>query len=356
MSQFAANATPPIMATAQAVPVQAPDTAGLGVNVNAAAHFLQQSNWPEGLANLMIDGIHKTCYRIFIVDDSGSMGHGDGNKLQTTSRGLHVHKIRRTRWAEMVEAIKFHAAFAEAANAPSEFRLLNNGNPIVVGGGLDTRQNAMILNSLLDGSPGGMTPLCRHVAEVVVRVKSMEHQLKANGQKVSLTIFTDGKSSDGDVSKALEPLSYLPVRVIIRLCTDDDSVVNYWNHVDDNIELQMDCLDDLFGENDEVRSKNRWLTYGVPLHRLREFGCHLKEFDLLDETKLSESQIRTVIAHVLGGPLESYPHPSMDKKRFLKYVKEKLVQSPMTICPEKKVMRPWIRTQHLPGAGACTIS
>ncbi len=31
---------------------------------------------------------------------------------------------------------------------------------------------------------------------------------------------------------------------------------------------------------------------GEPLHRLREFGCSVKELDLLDETKLSLDQIR----------------------------------------------------------------
>ncbi len=201
-----------------------------------------------------------------------------------------------------------------------------------------------------------MTPLCKHVKEVVTRVQSMKQQLQQSGQWVSLTIFTDGKSSDGDVSKALKPLSYLPIRVIIRLCTDDDSVVNYWNNVDDNLELQMDCLDDLFGENDEVRSKNRWLTYGVPLHRIREFGCHLKEFDLLDEAVLNDSQIRTVIANVLGGPEGNYPHPSMGRRQFYDYVKDRLAESPMAMCPEKKQTKPWIRLHHLPGGGSCIIS
>ena len=35
---------------------------------------------------------------------------------------------------------------------------------------------------------------------------------------------------------------------------------------------------------------------GEPLHRLREFGIDIKEFDLLDETKLSLEQIRVVCA------------------------------------------------------------
>ena len=51
--------------------------------------------------------------------------------------------------------------------------------------------------------------------------KSMEQELRQSGQSVIVTIFTDGRATDGDVSVALRPLSKLPVRLVIRLCTDD---------------------------------------------------------------------------------------------------------------------------------------
>ena len=40
---------------------------------------------------------------------------------------------------------------------------------------------------------------------------------------------SDGAATDGDVSEAMKPLQNLPVWVVVRLCTDDDSVVQYWN-------------------------------------------------------------------------------------------------------------------------------
>jgi hypothetical protein len=43
-----------------------------------------------------------------------------------------------------------------------------------------------------------------------------------------------------------------------------------------------------------VNSFNSWLTYGEPLHRLREGGVHIKEMDLIDEAKLSFDEMRHI--------------------------------------------------------------
>ena len=59
----------------------------------------------------------------------------------------------------------------------------------------------------------------------------------------------------------------------------------------------MDVLDDLSGEGLEIyNAGNTWLTYGEPLHRLREFGSHIREMDLIDECRLTSEQMRIVCA------------------------------------------------------------
>ena len=51
---------------------------------------------------------------------------------------------------------------------------------------------------------------------------------------------------------AMRPLEQLPVWVVIRLCTDEDKMVNYWNNIDSAIELNMDVIDDPHGEAKEI--------------------------------------------------------------------------------------------------------
>jgi hypothetical protein len=92
----------------------------------------------------------------------------------------------------------------------------------------------------------------------------------------------------------MRPLRHLPVWLVVRLCTDDSTIADFWNDIDKVLELNMDVLDDMASEAKEIEAHNSWLTYGEPLHRLREFGVTVKEFDLLDEAPLPFEQLRKV--------------------------------------------------------------
>ena len=47
-------------------------------------------------------------------------------------------------------------------------------------------------------------------------------------------------------------LKNLPVWVVIRLCTNDNSMTQYWNGIDSEVELNMDVIDDPLGEAKEI--------------------------------------------------------------------------------------------------------
>lgn len=76
--------------------------------------------------------------------------------------------------------------------------------------------------------------------------------------------------------------------------------ISYWNNIDSQLEVQMDVLDDLMGEAQEIHKVNPWLTYCDTLHRMREFGVSLKEFDTLDESRLSHEMLRKVCCVIFG--------------------------------------------------------
>jgi hypothetical protein len=196
--------------------------------------------------------------------------------------------VKCTRFEELAEALRFHAGFAQAAAAPTEFRFLNALSPVRIGFDpmQDTSAHDLFINQL-NNYPSGGTPLCRHINEIAYDISQRAEQLRSAGQKACLIIATDGESSDGDVASALRPLKDLPVWVVIRLCTNEDNIVDYWNNIDSVLELNMDVLDDHSGEAKEIHKVNPFLIYGEALHRMREFGVSMKEFDLIDEKTLS---------------------------------------------------------------------
>eukprot|EP00607_Mallomonas_marina_P010053 CAMPEP_0182419714 /NCGR_PEP_ID=MMETSP1167-20130531/4103_1 /TAXON_ID=2988 /ORGANISM="Mallomonas Sp, Strain CCMP3275" /LENGTH=253 /DNA_ID=CAMNT_0024594777 /DNA_START=260 /DNA_END=1018 /DNA_ORIENTATION=- len=248
-----------------------------------------------------------------------------------------------SRWIELYDSLKFHAQLANSANTITEFHFLNFSNPIIVG--LRDEDGAGISEAIAtfkNLTPSGSTPLCRHIESVVFKIKKLRPQLLANNQKAVVTIATDGESTDGNIVDALKPLKKLPVVVVVRLCTNSKDVIDYWNNVDADLDLKIDVLDDCRGEADTVYKYNKWLTYGKPLHRLREIGIRFKELDFLDRGKLSHDQMRSMCALLVSdGKSSELPDPKSDWKAFYDAVQDRVKASPMVYCPRTNKMKPW---------------
>jgi hypothetical protein len=313
---------------------------------NNAKQYLNHHGWPTGMQNALLKSTAKVPLRFFIIDDSGSMITNDGHML--TGVGSKTKLVPCTRWKELTQAMKFHVGLAKAARAPSEFRLLNGAPPILVGGNNPQEEIGIsTLNIAFDDAPRGGTPLCKHIVEVVNEILPIAGTLRQNSQRVVVVIATDGESSDGDITACLRPLERLPVYLVIRLCTDDPKIVDYWNTIDASLELDMDVLDDFASESEEIMSVNNWITYGEPLHRFREFGSHIKELDVLDEASLSIDQMMNTVSMILDTPINRLPHPSVDWNRFIEVVVSENNKLPKIWNPSKKSMTTWIDPKNL---------
>jgi len=323
-----------------------PSGGNFSVNELALREYLTSFDWPNGLQESLIKGLTKTPMRFMIIDDSGSMAASDGHRL--VGKGSQTKLVECTRWSEICDSMRFHAGLAESACAPTEFRLLNGLPPLMLGlGGDNDGSNMHRLLSAFEQSPSGGTPLCSHIGEVIQQIQRAEQQLRSSGSKAVVVIATDGESSDGDLAAAMRPLKSLPVWVVVRLCTDNDKIVNYWNNIDQELELDMDVLDDMCSEAQEVTSNNPWLTYAEPIHRLREFGIPIKELDLLDESKLSIDQLQGMMAIIFGGKKNDYPHPGAGWPEFMHVIRERNRGEKSIWCPVRKQVSNWIKEDKL---------
>ena len=311
-------------------------------NEEACRRFLLANGWTTGLSTSLLKTLAKVPVRFVVCDDSGSMLTSDGH------RRLGQKMVTCSRWAELTQSLKFHAELAETARAPTCFHLLNNAEPVLIGRHDDGGKAYQIFIDILENeSPGGDTPLCGVIREIAAKISELESELRANGQKAAVIICSDGESSDGDVAEALRPLQHLPCWVVIRLCTDHEEIVKYWNNIDENLELEMDVLDDIESEAREIAANNQWLVYTEPLHRIREFGCAtVKELDLIDESALNAEQMGVVVELLLGGS-DTLPHPEVDFDKFIRVVEARLRATPAEYCTIERKSKPPVSIRGL---------
>jgi hypothetical protein len=132
----------------------------------------------------------------------------------------------------------------------------------------------------------------------------MAPAVKATGQRVAITIATDGMPTNEEgyggedqrqtFVKALRMLEGLPVWVVIRLCTDDKMISDLYNNLDASLELSVDVLDDFTAEAEEIHEHD-----------------HL--FDLIDERPFIKSEVRDYCATMFGeSKMDGVPDPSMN--------------------------------------------
>jgi len=293
---------------------------------------LQERGFPEGLAKQLALNTVQFPLRFWVIDNSGSMIAADGQRLVGDKRDSKIYRsVICTRWKELQETVIHHAELAALLEAPKIFRFLNNTG---VG---DGSQEFVVQNfedferaqeTLQEVSPDGGTPLTNHIRAIRERIGEWTSKLLIYNQKVVVVIATDGLPTDtvgveGDnhteeFVAELKELLKLPVWLVIRLCTNERKVVDFYNELDNKLEMSIEVIDDLVKEAREIHGYNKWLTYTIPLQRLRESGFKHRLFDLLDERKLTHNEMRSYCMFLFGKDyFEGVPDPEIDMDSFL---------------------------------------
>jgi len=299
---------------------------------------LRQQGYTDGLAKEMLLFTKAFPLRFWVVDNSGSMSAVDGKRLVNTKNQNTIKMVTCSRWKEIQETVEYHAQMAGLLEAPTIFRLLNNpGNQVgpqefsvaTTGPELIQRDLQVARDVMQRGSPMGVTPLASHINEIRQHVHELSPSLFAQGRRVAIILATDGMptneygisddSSKAVFTQALRSLEGLPVWIVIRLCTDEESIVNFYNDIDAQLELSIEVLDDFIGEAEEVHAVNPWLNYTLVIHRMREMGVQNRLFDLLDERRFTRSEVCDFCRILFGvQSFDGIPDPEVDFEAFMK--------------------------------------
>lgn len=215
--------------------------------------------------------------------------------------------------------------------------------------------------------PSGVTPLTEHVHSIYDTVRAMAPSL--NGKQVVVCLATDGMPTDAlgyggpratqDFEQALRRLQSLPIWLVVRLCTDEQDVVDYYGKLDENLEWNMEVLDDFTSEAKEVHRYNPWLNYGLPLHRCREAGFRHRLFDLLDERALTREEMVDFLRLLLGD--HEWKDPHVEWEAFVKQIRTVVSQEGKQWDPVRRRAMDWIHVNRLnsryrPGANSVGVA
>ena len=90
------------------------------------------------------------------------------------------------------------------------------------------------------------TPLCSQVSQIISEIEIFSPMLIQQNKRATIIIATDGEPSDGDLGQLLTQLLPHPVSIVVRVCTSDRAILEYWNGLDRDLDLTLDVVDDLF--------------------------------------------------------------------------------------------------------------
>ena len=347
---------------------------------------LQALGYTPGLCQALEEYRAHTAKRYWIIDDSLSMTKRDGHLWMPThphtkesssySSSYHhvMEQVPCTRWNELQDTVLHHALLAWHCQIPTDFRLLNHkkaGHFRVPRAGPPQRADVQHAQKLLTrAKPQGVTPLTARLQAVH---KELQQSIwprclsESSGSGVAVVVATDGLPTGPDglstdatqqaFQKALQALatssSSSSCSIVIRLCTDDVDVVTFYKQLEQQLPPHvLQVLDDYGAEATRVHRYNPWLSYGMPLHRLREMGlCHGTQPSLLktlSQRPLTRPEVALFCAFLFGwdtstmASLVSRADEDAGWQALEEAVQEANAQHDLVWNPVTAQMEPWI--------------
>ena len=268
---------------------------------------------PPGLLSAVAT-IYRSCdLRLWLLDNSARMKIRDGRVAECGGSGeggsiTCVGDV--TRWEELHECVAFHTQLAARCWLPTKSWLVNDPKArdgkwqpsesfCLCWGSQKTLQGEIKNIRKRVSNPGlnqMVCPLACCLKSMAKRLRKQAPEMAKRGRHATLVLVTQGKPTDkhGDTGekqdaeliRELSDLSQLgSVKIILRLCTDNEEVLDMYNTLDGKLD-EFDVLNDFWGESREVYLHNPWLCYSIGLHRLRESGLAPSLMDSLDERPL----------------------------------------------------------------------
>ena len=352
---------------------------------NKLTRYLDTKRYPKGFKD-WIGKTKDTVYgRYVIVDNSRSMLNRDGQLIVQSTASIQPC----TRWKMIGATVQTMAEISNAAQVPSEFMLLNpkeKSNAVVVGVRQDDGTSLGEVQSMLESTPIGNTPvctnvitsnpltiprltllfcvvvvtllhqICNHIRYLAERIESMDDTLREQNKIAVIVLLTDGESTDGNVAEAMRQLEGLPVSVIISIYATEPEVTEYWHNVVASVKnVDVTVLNHVQEQANKVNEMNDWMTYGEPLHRLREFGVMIPTIDTLEKRPLNKNEIKSM-AEILLAPLGQeramLPDPEVvNWSDFVAAVQSAANAQPsdtaLVFCPIRAQPRSWVDCDQL---------
>ncbi|KAL7526715.1 hypothetical protein ACHAXR_001618, partial [Thalassiosira sp. AJA248-18] len=324
--------------------------------------YLKGLGLPEGLAST-VSRNYKSCdSRLWLIDNSSSMkvrdSHLIGGSLESIQKKEPV-----SRWEELQETLAFHAKMSVRCWMPTKFWLVNDPGSTVgsqkfslcwktpkeIGSEMNVLKHIMTT-----ATPQlSKNPLVHQIRSVQRGISKEAPRLSLQGKHITFVMCTQGVPTDvqgktgtaamQEFQGALSTLSKLPVKIVLRLCTDDKKVMNV---LDNNLDF-CDVLVDYWGEALKVFAKNPWLTYGIGIQRLREAGLAWGIIDHLVERPLSLDEIHQFCKMMfIGESRQDLPHPR-NWTSFIRGLTQLVKKENTTYNPIAKRQTPWINLSKL---------